>query len=181
MRDDSQNWAARPSEFETLVGASIVMSPAYLDRQTVISSVNILSVLPQGYSGATGWPDIAVGSTYAVRLRRDRVLCVNGNAIADGWHPATGMAVSNMSSAYQVFDMEGTAALDVLQRGAELSLNARRPHRWCAAFLILTFCCIGMNMSIGSACTCHNRWRRRSGNGYRRAWQRSPDRNSTGR
>ena len=61
-------------------------------------------------------------ATYALAMRRDRMLVVNGPMLQDGWHDS-GYAVSDMSSAHVAFEFEGSATMDLLSRGTEIDFN----------------------------------------------------------
>ena len=64
-----------------------------------------------------GWPDVAYGESYAVRLARDRALIVGGEPLARGWHDR-GYAVSRSEDASIVFCIAGPGTLEFLSLGA---------------------------------------------------------------
>ncbi len=135
MRNDAGRWTAfsdaeRPAR---AVGSVRIRVVAGLQQRLLSGAVADLARVLD-LSGLVAWPGVAQGSTYGVRLRRDRALLINGAELADGWHADTSIAVSLVSDAYSVIEMEGHGALGVLQRGAELCSNepsgsvARRFH-----------------------------------------------------
>ncbi|MEB8385637.1 hypothetical protein OO012_00230 [Rhodobacteraceae bacterium KMM 6894] len=130
MRDDSNKWdIPQPTNYEyTENGITLASVP--LARQTLISGPNILT---QTEPPIAAWPDIVTSDCYALPIRRDRVLLVNGPPLSQGWHDETRQAVSDASDAYAVFDINGERSLEVLKRGAELSLNV--PSRSVARIL----------------------------------------------
>lgn len=136
MRNDTTKWAAPLGETRVAVlGKNARLSLRHLPRQTILSgpASQCLALAQQPHANA--WPDIASGENYAIRLRRDRILAVNGPALADGWHATSGAAVSDMSGGYVVFELSGPRALDILKTGTELELALpsgaamRRFHR----------------------------------------------------
>ncbi len=135
MRNDAARWAAFSGlERPALAVGSVTIRLVPGLRQTLISGgvADLVKVLDM--ASLVAWPGVAQGSTYAVRLRRDRALVLNGAALADGWHADKSVAVSHVSDAYAVIEMGGQGALAVLQRGMDLCLTepsgsvARRFH-----------------------------------------------------
>ena len=136
MRNDTPKWAAPLGENRAaVVGENARLSLCLLPRQTILSgpASQCLSLAKQ--PSASAWPDSASGESYAIRLRRDRILAVNGPPLADGWHAGSGVAVSDMTGGYVVFELSGPAALDILKTGTELDVSQpsgsamRRFHR----------------------------------------------------
>lgn len=121
MRDDSDKWDAAASLSGPYAENGVVLTPVALTRQTLISGPQVLS-RPEW--PVVTWPAIAPSPPYALCLRRDRILLVDGPDMAEGWHETTACAVSQVSDAYAVFDISGDRALDVLRRGAEVHLAA---------------------------------------------------------
>ncbi|GAW35008.1 hypothetical protein RA2_02066 [Roseovarius sp. A-2] len=120
MRDDSEKWDV-PQPIDCVHKANgITLAPATLSRQVLFSGP---SVLAQTEQPIASWPDIVAAHSYALSIRRDRVLQVNGPAASEGWHGDTCQAVTDASDAYAVFDISGERSLEVLKRGAELSLD----------------------------------------------------------
>ena len=70
-------------------------------------------------SAPVGWPDVARGRSYAVRLARERVLIVGGTDLASGWHES-GFAVSRAEDAAVVFEASGPGTGELLSSGAEV-------------------------------------------------------------
>ena len=131
MRNDSHKWSpaqAITSFVDTPIDLNVaVITPIELARQTLISGANVLS---QINAPLIGWPDITSTESYALCLRRDRVLIVDEVSTNDsnrdtGWDDASQQALSDVSDSYAVFDLSGPQALELLQRGAEISLQTQ--------------------------------------------------------
>ncbi|MEO9779900.1 MAG: hypothetical protein ABJH07_25775 [Sedimentitalea sp.] len=120
MRDDSERWDAADPNGYVHAANGITLVPAAVSRQTLLSGSRVLTQTEQSIAS---WPDIVADESYALSIRRDRVLLVNGPAVAEGWHEDSCQAVSDASDAYAVLDMSGEKSLEVLKRGAELNLN----------------------------------------------------------
>lgn len=120
MRDDSMKWdAALGDQRVDIQGDGFQVTLVQLPHQTIISGPIETCLTICGQQKAIAWPNVVEGSTYALRLRRDRLLCVNGPDLADGWHDQ-GVAVSDMSGAYGVVEISGPKALNLLNQGTEL-------------------------------------------------------------
>lgn len=136
MRNDNTKWDAPLGETRADVdGNRARLSLCQPARQTILSGPISQCLALAKQPSANAWPEIANGESYAIRLRRDRVLAVNGPALADGWHEGAGVAASDMTGGYVVFELSGPRALDILKTGTELALNQpsggamRRFHR----------------------------------------------------
>lgn len=115
MRDDSARWdEIGDSDF---IANGVAIRPVTLQRQTMISGPGILRQIDVPI---VRWPDPIERESYALSLRTDRVLIVNGPDTAEGWYEATSQAVSDITDAFAVFDISGERALDLLLRGGEL-------------------------------------------------------------
>jgi|TARA_R110002072_G_scaffold19100_32_gene71242 sarcosine oxidase gamma subunit len=134
MRDDSHRWdasiSADMSADMSIVKDGLSIAAVALNRQTLISGP---AVLTQVEDQVVEWPGVAASAAYTLCLRRDRVLVVNGPDVADGWDVEEQLAISDVSDAYRAFDLEGPHAMEVLNRGAELSLTV--PSRSVARML----------------------------------------------
>lgn len=119
MRDDSHKWDAPFSHEQRLSADGLEISTLGFERLCLISGAQARSRTPLQ---PVGWPQPAAGTSYAISLRRDRILEVNGPVREDGWHDAEGLAVSTVTDAYHAFLIEGPRAIELLKRGAELSL-----------------------------------------------------------
>lgn len=119
MRDDSHKWNAPFSRDQRLSGDGIEVSTLGFERLCLISGAQVRARTPLQL---VGWPQPAAGTSYAISLRRDRILEVNGPARDDGWDDAEGLAISTVTDAYHAFLIEGPEAIELLKRGAELSL-----------------------------------------------------------
>ena len=148
MRNDNARW--QPAEglerpaFTTSTFALRLVRPR---RQTLISGPHASALALAGVAGATGWPGPAMAETYALRLRRDRILVVNGPELADGWHAQEGLAVSDMTDGYAVLEMSGTDAMSILRRGTEIALNepSASAARGFAGYSTLIYSCGAQN------------------------------------
>ena len=121
MRNDNARWALslgldRPA----IQTAVLTMSIVRTDRQMLISGPIQALLDTAGISSAVGWPEPATGETYAIRLRRDRILVMNGPEIEDGWHDAQGIAVNDVTDGYCVIELSGDMAMPILKRGTEI-------------------------------------------------------------
>lgn len=124
MRNDTAQWSPDVGFARNKVTTgSVTLAQLEPARQTLVSGPYQAALALAELGGATGWAEPAQGETYALRLRRDRILVVNGAELADGWHDAAGLAVSDMTAGYSVFEITGNGAFDVLRRGTEISLE----------------------------------------------------------
>jgi len=130
MRDDSGKWDAPLPSGYAHDANGMTLAAVTLARQVLISGPDVLTQTKQPIAG---WPDIVTADSYALSVRRDRVLLVNGPTVSEGWHDDIGQAVSDASDAYAVFDVSGERSLEVLKRGAELNLDV--PSRSVARLL----------------------------------------------
>ncbi|MEO0752010.1 MAG: hypothetical protein AAFY25_09410 [Pseudomonadota bacterium] len=130
MRDDSQRWAPPRDPADEITAPGVTIKPRALDRLTLLSGPRVLR---QTELPLIAWPDVGFGDTYALSLRRDRVLEVNGPARADGYDADTGLAVSTVTDAYAQVDLFGPNALCLLNRGTDLDLAT--PSRSAARLL----------------------------------------------
>jgi len=126
MRNDSHKWPpaqAIVSFNETPIDLGLaILSPIVLSRQTLLSGPNVFD---QVDAPLIAWPDIVDKQRYALCLRRDRVLLVDGAEPDSGWDEKNHQAISDVSDTYAVFDLSGPHALELLQRGAEISLQTQ--------------------------------------------------------
>jgi hypothetical protein len=124
MRNDTDRWAAPLGENRAdVVGENATLSLCKLPRQTLLSGPIEPCLALAKQQVAIGWPEVVPSKTYALRLRRDRILAVNGPALADGWNEEIGVAISDMSGGYAVLQLSGTGALSILATGTELTPN----------------------------------------------------------
>lgn len=119
MRNDSHKWDAPTDHRLPLIRDDLTIRPIALHRQTLLSGPINTCLQLANQPKATGWPDPAQGTAYALRLRRDRILSVNGPALPDGWHPQ-GAAISDMTHGYACIEISGPRALPLLNQGTEL-------------------------------------------------------------
>lgn len=122
MRDDSARWD--PPGPLSFASDALTLREVSLPRQVTISGIGVLDRFADTL---IGWPDIAASETYALSLRRDRVLYVGEPGLSSGYDPESGLGVTDMADGYRVLDLSGPGALEALRRGAELSLD--RPSR----------------------------------------------------
>jgi len=119
MRNDNAKWDVPELAIAHEVGG-VTITTARVARQTLVSGP---SVLTQTTHPLVRWPDIAVEEVYALALRRDRILIINGPDMTEGWDDITAQAVSDASDAYHVIDLAGEKAFDVLKRGSDVRLD----------------------------------------------------------
>jgi hypothetical protein len=114
MRDDSSNWNPQQTLDADIQTDGVTVSKAYLRRQTIVSGPRVLLE----FEFALSWPEIAKGDTYHLSLRRDRILAVGGEDLGpDGWDAKTNQAVSDVSGAFEVFEVAGPRAHSFGPRG----------------------------------------------------------------
>lgn len=120
MRDDSQRWAPPRDRILDIVVPGVTIKAINLPRLTLLSGPRVLqkAALP-----LVGWPEVATAESYAICLRRDRVLEVNGPERQEGWDSETDLAVSDVTDAYAQMDITGVSAVSLLNRGTELDLG----------------------------------------------------------
>ena len=123
MRDDRNRWAAPINRYDPVTVGETQLQEVALTRQTLVSGPKVRETA----APLIGWPDIVLTDRYALCLRRDRVLIVNGPEAPNGWDPAPQQAVSDVTDGYRAFDLTGSSGHDVLRRGAELELLPRSP------------------------------------------------------
>jgi hypothetical protein len=124
MRDDTARWAAPDvSHGRNLAGDGLQIRRVRLESQTLISGPRNRAMQEAGLQSTAAWPDVVPDDRYALSLRRDRILCVNTGPSDTGWLEDRGLAVSDMTSGYEVVEITGQDALDFLKTGTELSLN----------------------------------------------------------
>lgn len=129
MRDDRNKWpAAIPSARPALIRDGISVQQVSVTRQTILSGgyedCLKLSGLNIAFGGGS---EKAVGETYALRQRRDRILLVNGPAMADGWHSEQNVAVSDMTAAYAIIELSGGRVEQLIATGTEFIGNGVSP------------------------------------------------------
>ena len=119
MRNDNAKWDVPELAIAHEIGG-VTITTTPVARQTLVSGP---SVLTQIRHPLVRWPDVAVNEVYALALRRDRILIVNGPEMTEGWDDITAQAVSNASDAYDVIDLSGEKAFDVIKRGSDARLD----------------------------------------------------------
>ncbi len=119
MRNDSHKWDAPPAQRQPVIRDNLTIRPITFQRQTLLSGPIKTCLQLARQPSATGWPAPASGDSYALRLRRDRILSINGPTLPDGWHPE-GIAISDMTDGYACIEITGKGALDLLNQGTEL-------------------------------------------------------------
>lgn len=129
MRDDRNRWNAPGSLGLPLEGPGVTVTPVTDLQQVLISGPDVR----RSFATLVEWPDVAQGGSYTLSLRRDRVMVIGGPARTEGWQESSQQAVTEMSDGYEVLDIAGPAAFDLLRRGAELSLTS--PSRSVARLL----------------------------------------------
>lgn len=121
MRDDKHKWpAALGADRPALVSRYVTAEVTAVHLQTVLSG-NVADCLKLcGEEIAVGGgADVASGTSYALRQRRDRIVVINGQSLTDGWDSDANVAVSDMSAAYAVVSLVGPGAVNVISTGTE--------------------------------------------------------------
>ncbi len=119
MRDDRHLWTPPKPLWNPLAFKDANLCAVTLTRQSLISGTNVRKAdLP-----LIEWPDVAKDATYRLSLRRDRVAEINGDIRPEGWNATKGEACSDVSDGYTVLQLKGRAALGILKRGTEISLE----------------------------------------------------------
>ncbi len=130
MRDDSQRWVPPRDRAVAVTAPGITVRSVDIARFTLISGPRALS---ETRLAIADWPGIVEGDSYAISLRSDRILEVNGPARQDGWDADQNLAISDVTDAYRHIEIAGPAALSLLSRGTELDPN--NPSRSAARLL----------------------------------------------
>lgn len=120
MRDDSQRWAPPRDRGVEVTAPGITIRSLDIARLTLISGPAALNATKLALAD---WPGVVEGDNYAISLRRDRILEVNGPAQPDGWDADQNLAISDVTDAYAHVEITGPAALPLLNRGTELDPN----------------------------------------------------------
>ncbi|MEM6589631.1 MAG: hypothetical protein AAF641_14385 [Pseudomonadota bacterium] len=130
MRDDSQRWAPPRDRVVEVTASGIAIRSFDIARLTMISGTRALTATQLAIAD---WPNTVEGDSYAISLRRDRILEVNGPARPDGWDADQNLAICDVTDAYTQVEITGPAALSLLNRGTELDPNT--PSRSAARLL----------------------------------------------
>lgn len=124
MRDDTAKWPAPSVGVKPdVAGGGVTLRHVSGLRQTLISGPLAKGLSYTEQARAVEWPDAAKGGDYAVSLRRDRILLVGGDIPKFGWLDAHGLAVSDVSAGYDLVEICGPGAFDLLRTGTEVSLT----------------------------------------------------------
>lgn len=118
MRNDTTRWDV-PVPL-SLVSDELTIRPAPVSVQHWVSGVDVLS---RFQDILISWPEVVTIDHYALALRRDRVLLVGEAALQDGYDTETGLAVTQISDAFDVIDISGPNALECLRKGVELRID----------------------------------------------------------
>lgn len=124
MRDDTERWREpRIAREHEISRERVMLRRIFPGRQTLISGPRAAAMTLAAASGVVAWPDIATGEAFSLSLRRDRLLAINGGPFTMGWNAAEGLAISDMTSGYSVFELSGQGAMGVLATGTEIALG----------------------------------------------------------
>ena len=121
MRNDSDRWQPAGEALAGFAGPGVTVTPVQGRRQTLISGPVAGALAAVGLTRAHGWPEVVAAAPYALRLRRDRVLVVDGPALPAGWDAQAGLAVSDMSDGLHIIEISGEKAFDLIRAGTEIS------------------------------------------------------------
>lgn len=122
MRRDNDNWDAPDSDDIIVASDQLTITQVHPNRQLLVSGTTALQACELDL---VNWPGDAQGESYALVLRRDRILEVNGPHRPDGWDESTQSAVSDITNGLIVFEIAGPASLNLLKRGGFIDLHAR--------------------------------------------------------
>lgn len=133
MHDHGRNWTEIPDWSRAIIEADGVSlrTAGGLDQHLVSGDLagfgRDSGLDPQG-AGALG---LVSGAAYTVRLGRDRLLAVGPlpDAVRPGWN-AQGFAVTEVSAAWHVFELDGPGAMALVARATTLDPRVPGP---CAA------------------------------------------------
>lgn len=130
MRDDTKRWPPARDPGEAFTAPGLSMHTVKTARLTLLSGPRALhsTGLP-----LVEWPHPIDANSYAITLRRDRVMEVDGPERMDGWEAKTSLAVSDVTDAYTTVEIVGENAFSLLRRGTEIDLNT--PSRSAARLL----------------------------------------------
>ena len=122
--DFGSNWAPVPDWASVHLDAPGVSTSIVRLEQVCVVNGDLQAALQAAAveSVPVGWPDLASGDSYAVRLARDRALIVGGAALTPGWH-GQGFAVSRSDDAAVVFTLAGPGIEELLSLGAAIFLD----------------------------------------------------------
>ena len=118
MRDDTARWDTPVSL--SYSSSTLNIAEVELPAQFWVSGTDVLARFKDQ---SVRWPDVVGSDTYALTLRRDRVLLVGRIDMPLGYASGSGLAVSDVSDAFQVIEISGPAAFERLCHGAELDLR----------------------------------------------------------
>ena len=116
MRNDNQRWT--PPTPLSRVGDGVTVTQVDVGGQVYVSGADVRDRFA-GHLAA--WPDVADGDTYVLSLRRDRVLLVGPTELKPGF--ANGLAITDMSDAFDVIDLTGPKAVERLKTGGEIRFD----------------------------------------------------------
>lgn len=120
MRDDAGKWDSVSGNRAVLSAHDVSITQIQPQRQTIISAV---AAMEQTSLPLAAWPGRIAHHEYALVLRRDRILEVNGPKRNYGWDESNASAVSDMTCGYGVLCVSGTSALPLLSRGGFVDVD----------------------------------------------------------
>lgn len=120
MRDDAKKWPALRDTAQEIIAPELCIKTVHADRLKLLSGT---AARRQTNLDLIEWPGMAKAKSYALSLRRDRVLEVNGPDRVEGWDASENIAVSDVTDAYTQVELTGRGAFQLLCRGAELDLQ----------------------------------------------------------
>lgn len=118
MRNDTHRWS--PPAPLSRTADDVALTEITGLTQHIVSGTDVLAHFADKL---IGWPDVIAPDSYALSMRRDRVLLVGQANLPIGFAPDTGFAVTDMSDAYTVIDLTGPDAFALLRMGAEIRLD----------------------------------------------------------
>ena len=120
MRNDSHRWRA-PTPLSR-VGEGVTVTQVDVGGQFVVSAPD---VRVRYGDRLIAWPDPISRPSHVLSMRRDRVLVVGEDDLKTGFQ--NGLAVTDMTDAFDVIDLTGPNAFEALRKGAEIRLDQPSP------------------------------------------------------
>jgi sarcosine oxidase gamma subunit len=128
IRDLSGKWSPVPQWATAVLNRTgfTVRSIAGLTQHLVSGDLDAYAARDGAIGTGTGALGLATGDRYSLRLARDRMLVIGAqpDLARGGWHE-DGFAVTDMSAAYHIFEIDGDATDELLAEA--LLIDRRNP------------------------------------------------------
>ncbi len=123
MRNDTARWPDPRGLPERIEAEGLAIAPLPARPMAMISGPVDAALALYGKLHAWGWPDVIRDGAVALSLRRDRILMLGADEIREGWDGRRGLAISDVSGAWEGLELHGPRAFEVLRMGTEISLD----------------------------------------------------------